>query len=133
MAARRPGVELTKSRRALLLSARWTAIVPDPLKSDACVSELSVDAIDAIVCPGGFAPDYMRRSPKMLELIVQMIEASKPVAAICHAPWMFCSARFADGTPVIKGYRATCFSAVKDDVINAGGAHTVDCRVLAAC
>ena len=44
----------------------------------------------------------------------------KPVAAICHGPWMLCSARDAEGRPVVAGKRATCFVAIKDDVINAG-------------
>lgn len=93
-----------------------------PIKSDVCV-----DACDnaellwaALVLPGGFAPDYMRRSQKMLTLTTAMVSAGKPVAAICHGPWMLCSARRADGTPLCKGHKCTAFVAVKDDVINAG-------------
>jgi protease I len=57
----------------------------------------------------------------MLECIVAMVAANKPCAAICHGPWMLCSARAeVGGPPVIAGKRATCFSAIKDDVINAG-------------
>lgn len=62
----------------------------------------------------------MRRSQKLLALTSEMLAAGKPVAAICHGPWMLCSARRADGTPACKGHRATGFVAIKDDVVNAG-------------
>ena len=75
---------------------------------------------DALVLPGGFAPDYYRRSAKMLTLTTAMAAAAKPIAAICHGPWMLCSARRADGTPLCTGHQVTAFSAIKDDVINAG-------------
>merc|ERR1712224_674858 len=92
-----------------------------PIKSDKRVDDIeSSDAWSALILPGGFAPDYMRRSAKMLSLTSAMLAAGKPVAAICHGPWMLCSARRADGTPACKGHRATAFVAVKDDVINAG-------------
>ena len=71
----------------------------------------------------------MRRNVKMLEMIVTMAEAGKPVASICHGPWMLCSARMKDGSPVAKGIRATCFIAIKDDLINAG-ATFVDAPVV---
>jgi len=78
------------------------------------------DQWDALVLPGGFAPDYYRRSSKMLTLTTAMAAAAKPIAAICHGPWMLCSARRADGTPLCTGHQVTAFSAIKDDVINAG-------------
>ena len=56
----------------------------------------------------------------MLTLTTAMAAAAKPIAAICHGPWMLCSARRADGTPLCKGHQVTAFSAIKDDVINAG-------------
>lgn len=91
-----------------------------PLKSDESVNDVDASALNALVIPGGFAPDYLRRSNKMLELIIAMANAGKPVAAVCHGPWMFCSARRPDGKPVIDGRKATGFLAVKDDLINAG-------------
>jgi hypothetical protein len=78
------------------------------------------DQWDALVLPGGFAPNYYRRSAKMLTLTTAMAAAAKPIAAICHGPWMLCSARRADGTPLYTGHQVTAFSAIKDDVINAG-------------
>lgn len=78
--------------------------------------------LDALVLPGGFAPDYMRRNERMLRVVVAMCAANKPVGAICHGPWMLCSARVpATGRPVVHGRRCTGFVAIKDDVINAGG------------
>jgi protease I len=51
----------------------------------------------------------------MIRLVSTMAEQGKVVAAICHGAWMLCS------TQALKGRKATCFFAVKDDVINAGG------------
>ena len=65
----------------------------------------------------------MRRNARMLEILIQMADAGKTVASICHGPWMLCSARRADGAPVAKGLKATCFSAIKDDLINAGATY----------
>lgn len=76
--------------------------------------------MDALVIPGGFAPDYMRRNQAMLAAIVSLVARGAPVAAICHGPWLLCSARLADGRPVVEGKRATSFMAIKDDLINAG-------------
>jgi protease I len=84
-----------------------------------CVADLSYDAVraedfDGVIAPGGFAPDYIRRHPKAIDFVRQMHRQGKLVAAICHGPWVLCSAG------VLKGRRATSFFAIKDDVINAG-------------
>lgn len=57
-----------------------------PCKSSKGVDEMAADGadLDGLVLPGGFAPDYMRRSPRMLSIISGMVAAQKPVAAICH-------------------------------------------------
>ena len=94
-----------------------------PLKSDLSVSGLpSIDEVDALIIPGGFAPDYMRRDEGMLAWVCSMVAAGKPVASICHGPWMLCSARPGGGgtPPVVAGRRATSFVAIKDDLVNAG-------------
>lgn len=91
-----------------------------PVKSALCVDDFDVDGFDGLVLPGGFAPDYMRRNAAMLAAISRAVAAGKPCAAICHGPWMFCSARDADGAPVVRGRRCTAFVAIKDDVVNAG-------------
>jgi len=92
-----------------------------PAKSDRCIEDVDAHQLDALILPGGFAPDYMRRNDKMLQTISDMVMMAKPVGAICHGPWMLCSARGATGNPVIQGVRLTSFTAIKDDVINAGG------------
>ena len=65
----------------------------------------------------------------MLEAITTSIELGKPCAAICHGPWMFCSARFPNGQPVCHQRQCTSFVAIKDDLINAG-AQFVDAPVV---
>jgi protease I len=70
---------------------------------------------DAVIVPGGYAPDRMRRNAAMLKLVQECFSQGKIVAAICHAGWMLVSAK------VLKGKKATCFSSIKDDLINAGG------------
>lgn len=92
-----------------------------PARSDRSVDDVNAQQLDALVLPGGFAPDYMRRNVKMLQIISTMVMMARPVAAICHGPWMLCSARNSTGSPVIQGVRVTSFSAIKDDIINAGG------------
>lgn len=84
-----------------------------------CKSDLSYDAaraedFDGVVAPGGFAPDFIRRHPRAIEFVREVHERGKLVAAICHGPWVLCSAG------VLKGKRATSFFAIKDDVVNAG-------------
>lgn len=85
-----------------------------PAKSDAAAKDLSANDFAAVVIPGGFAPDYIRRSEPMLKLVRDAFAAGKPVAAICHGPWVLCS------TPALKGRKATGFSSIKDDMTNAG-------------
>src|SRR5437016_13547051 len=94
-----------------------------PARSDKAARDVSADDFDVLVVPGGFAPDYMRRSEAMLRLVSAMAEQGKVVAAICHGPWVLCS------TQALKGKRATCFFAIKDDVSNAGASY-VDAEVV---
>ena len=85
-----------------------------PAKSDKGIAAVSPRDFDAVVVPGGFAPDFLRRTPAMIKFVSEMAEQGKVVAAICHGPWVLCS------TQALKGRKATCFFAIKDDVINAG-------------
>jgi protease I len=78
---------------------------------------------DAVIVPGGYAPDRMRRSQAMLKLVRDCFTEGKIVAAICHAGWVLVSAG------ILKGKNATCVSAIKDDVINAGAKY-VDQEVV---
>ncbi len=93
-----------------------------PAKSDKAAKDVSANDFDVLVVPGGFAPDYLRRHEGVLRLVSTMVEQGKVVAAICHGPWVLCS------TQALKGRKATCFSAIKDDVINAGATY-VDVEV----
>jgi|SRR5262245_303225 len=85
-----------------------------PAKSDKAAKDVSAGDFDAVVIPGGFAPDYFRRDPATIQFVKDMHARGKLLAAICHGPWLLCS------TPALKGKRATCFFAIKDDVTNAG-------------
>src|SRR5262245_7809672 len=57
-----------------------------PAKSDKAAKDVSANDFDALVIPGGFAPDFMRRSEDMIRFASSMAEAGKVVAAICHGP-----------------------------------------------
>ena len=94
-----------------------------PAKSDKAAKDCSADEFDLVVIPGGFAPDYIRRSEAMLKLVRTAAEAGKVVAAVCHGPWVLCS------TPALKGKKATCFQSIKDDLRNAGATY-VDAEVV---
>ena len=94
-----------------------------PVKSDKAAKDVSANDFDILIIPGGYAPDHMRRCEPMIRLVSTLAEQGKVVAAICHGPWMLCS------TQALKGRKATCFFAIKDDVINAGGQY-VDAEVV---
>ena len=86
-----------------------------PVKADLAITEIEAEQIDALVIPGGFAPENFRRTPAIVNLVKQVHEQGSLVAAICHAGWMLASAGLA------KGRTVTCVPIIKDDVINAGG------------
>ena len=102
---------------------KYTGKYGYPLKSDITAKDVDFDGVDALILPGGFAPDYMRRDKAMLAAVAAFAENGKPLAAICHGPWMFCSARN-NKVPVISGKHCTSFFAIKDDLINAGAIWT---------
>lgn len=94
-----------------------------PATADVAASEVSAADFDAVVIPGGYAPDRMRRYPAMVNLVREAFAQGKVVAAICHAGWMLASAG------ILEGKQATCFFAIKDDLVNAG-ANYVDEEVV---
>ena len=94
-----------------------------PAKSDKAAEDVTPDDFDALVIPGGFAPDFLRRSEAVIKFARHFAEKNKPIAAICHGPWVLCS------TSALRGKKATCFFAIKDDVVNAG-ANYVDAEVI---
>jgi protease I len=85
-----------------------------PVAVDTTVESVAAADFDALVIPGGYAPDKLRRSPAVLDLVRDFDTARKPVAFICHAGWVPISAG------IIKGRRATSVSAIRDDMVNAG-------------
>jgi protease I len=85
-----------------------------PLTVDTSVDDIQANEFDGLVIPGGYAPDIMRRSQKLLQLTREIHEAGKPVAFICHAGWVPISAG------IVRGKRGTSVGAIKDDLVNAG-------------
>jgi len=86
-----------------------------PVSVDVQADAVSAVEFDAVVVPGGYAPDMMRRHEAMVRLVREAAQHGKVVAAICHAGWMLASAG------VVKGRKVTSFFSIKDDMVNAGG------------
>jgi protease I len=76
---------------------------------------VKADDYDALVIPGGRAPEYIRLNPKVLEIVQAFDKAGKPIAAICHGPQILVAAN------VLQGKECMCYPAVKPDVELAGG------------
>jgi deglycase len=85
-----------------------------PAKADLGMDDARPADFDALVIPGGYAPDRMRRHAPMLSFVRGMHEAKKPIAFICHAGWVPISAG------IVRGRTVTSVSAIKDDLVNAG-------------
>jgi protease I len=86
-----------------------------PAKADVSASDVKAADFDAVIIPGGYSPDHMRRSKAMVALVTDAAAQGTVLAAICHGPWMLCSAK------CLKGKKVTGFYAIRDDVENAGG------------
>lgn len=86
-----------------------------PVTADTSIENAKADDYDGLIIPGGFAPDFMRRVPQTIEFVKEMNAQGKPIAAICHGGWMLVSA------DCIRDKKVTCFYAIKDDLIAAGG------------
>lgn len=78
-------------------------------------ADLDPNTVDAVIVPGGYAPDRMRRHADMVSLVRKTFDDGKLVASICHAPWVPISAG------IVRGKRMTGTVSVRDDVVNAGG------------
>lgn len=124
-------VELTETRKALHEAGAKTEIVSpkpdtvqgmnhsdkgDTFKVDVPLERANVAHFDALLLPGGVAnPDRLRMNKKAVEFVRAFFDGGKPIAAICHAPWMLIE------TGIAKGYRLTSFPSLQTDVRNAGG------------
>ncbi len=104
-------------------SSTFTSKTGYPVTVDHPAEGLDMADYDAIIIPGGYAPDLMRRYPAMVKLVRDAHEQGKVIGAICHAGWMLVSAG------ILKGKKATCFFAIRDDLINAG-AEYIDQEVV---
>ncbi|SJZ80125.1 type 1 glutamine amidotransferase domain-containing protein [Consotaella salsifontis] len=89
------------------------------VKVDKTLSEVRVTEYDALVLPGGqINPDKLRAEPKAVSFVREFYNSKKPLAAICHAPWLLIEAG------VISGKDVTSYKSIKTDVMNAGGKWT---------
>ncbi|WP_298830363.1 type 1 glutamine amidotransferase domain-containing protein [uncultured Planococcus sp.] len=85
-----------------------------PAKSDMTYGEALTKEYDAILVPGGWAPDKIRRFPEVLEMVCHMDDQKKPIGQICHAGWVLISAN------ILNGRKVTSTPGIKDDMVNAG-------------
>lgn len=85
-----------------------------PCHSDISFDDVNVNDYAGLVIPGGYAPDKLRRFPKALEITRKFHEQQKLIAFICHAGWVPISAK------ILKDVKCTSFSAIQDDMENAG-------------
>jgi protease I len=124
-------VEMTEPRKALdQAGAQTTLIAPKPgqvigmnhdkqadqFPVDMALEQAKPDQFDAVLLPGGaLNADTMRMNPKAQEFVRQMNGAGKPLAVICHAPWLLVSAG------LVSGRTLTSWPTIQDDIRNAGG------------
>jgi protease I len=85
-----------------------------PAAAEASIKDVKADDFDGVVIPGGYAPDLLRRYSEINAFVKEMDKKGKLVACKCHGGWVLVS------SGVLKGKKATSFSAIKDDVVNAG-------------
>jgi protease I len=124
-------VELVEPRKALDKAGAETELISmkagtiqgmnhfdegDELPVDKTIDDVNVSEYDALLIPGGVAnPDMMRGDERMVEFTRAFFEAGKPVAAICHGPWMLVEA------DVVRGRKVTSWPTLQTDLRNAGG------------
>ncbi|MBI4272473.1 type 1 glutamine amidotransferase [Candidatus Uhrbacteria bacterium] len=94
-----------------------------PVTPDKSIDEVNAKDFDAVIIPGGFSPDFMRRSEHMVQFVKDIYAHRGVAAAICHGPWMLISAN------LVRGKKATSFFAIKTDMVNAG-AEYIDTEVV---
>jgi protease I len=124
-------VELEEPRKALEDSGAQTEVVSihdgeikgfdhfDPVntvKVDRTVEEVSVDDYDALLIPGGVGnPDQLRGDENAVNFVREFAAAGKPIAAICHGPWVLIEAG------LVRGRKVTSWPTLRTDIRNAGG------------
>jgi protease I len=124
-------VELTEPRQALDNAGATTQVVSpadgaikawqhdhwgDEIEVDVPLAEASADDFDALLLPGGVMnPDRLRQDEKAVRFVRQFFESGKPIAAICHGPWLLVEAG------VVRNRTLTSWPSLKTDIKNAGG------------
>jgi protease I len=124
-------VELTGPRKALDAAGAKTVIVSpakgeiqgmnhhekgDTFKVEVPLNEAKPDDYDALVLPGGVAnPDELRMVPEAVKFVRAFVESKKPIAAICHGPWLLIEAG------AVRGHTLTSWPSLRTDIRNAGG------------
>ena len=103
--------------------ARYTGKHGLTMTADADAAGVEAKDYDAVVIPGGYAPDHMRRNQATIDLVREMYRQGKVVAAICHAGWVLASAG------IVEGKNVTSFFSIRDDLVNAG-AEWMDAEVV---
>lgn len=88
-----------------------------PLEAEISIQQAKSDDFDGVIIPGGYAPDILRRYKEVTDFVKEIYQKNKLVAAICHGGWVLASAG------ILKGKKVTGFSAIKDDLINAGASY----------
>jgi protease I len=88
-----------------------------PMESDLASQDISAKDYDAVIIPGGFSPDYMRRNQATVHFVKAMNEQNKPIAAVCHGPWLMIS------SCKLKGRKLTGFHTLQRDIENAGATY----------
>ena len=123
-------VELTEPRKALDQAGATTEVISpksgeirgwkfkewgETVKVDKPLAQANPDDYVALVLPGGVInPDHLRMEPAAVDFVRRFVEAGKPVAAICHGPWILVEAG------VVKGKSVTSWPSVRTDLVNAG-------------
>jgi protease I len=124
-------VELTEPRKALDEAGARTIVVSpktggikgwehdhwgDAIAVDLALEDARADDFDALMLPGGVMnPDRLRTNQRAVEFVRSFFDVGKPVAAICHAPWMLVEA------DVVRGRTVTSWPSLRTDIKNAGG------------
>lgn len=124
-------IELTEPRKALDAAGARTVVVSpktgsikgwdhdhwgETIPVDQALDDARADQFDALMLPGGVMnPDHLRRNERAVQFVRSFFDAGKPVAAICHAPWMLVEADVVDGRTI------TSWPSLRTDIRNAGG------------
>jgi protease I len=133
-------IELVEPRKALERAGATTHLIsmePGAIqgfnhfdKAELHNVDMPIDSVvagdyDGLMIPGGVGnPDLMRGDPRMVTFVRQFVDAGKPVAAICHGPWMLVEA------DVVRDRELTSWPTLQTDIRNAGGSW-VDAEVVA--